>query len=111
MIAGPVLGIFFRALDVEAGEADQLGPRREPQQVRRLEPRDLGDAGGHVELHDGPAPHRGEQLQPRVGVDGDGVADGGEQRGVVDRVGVRVAVGELDAVFGRPCFDGVELAA
>ena len=68
MIAGPVFGIVLVAVDVEAGEADQFGPRRELQQVGGLEAQHLRDARGHVEVEHGPAPHRGEQLQPRVGV-------------------------------------------
>ena len=52
----------------------------------------------------------GEELQPRIGVHGEGVTNRAKQRRVVDRVGVRVALVEVDAVVGRPLPHRVELA-
>ena len=83
--------------------------QREPLQLE-AEHRDLDDARRHVEVEDRPAPGGRQQHHPRVGVDDDRGADRGEQRGVVEAVGVGVARGEVDAVLGGPRAHRLELA-
>ncbi len=70
MIAGPVFGMFSPPAMSKRAKRISSGRAVEPQQIGGLEPRDLRYARGHVELQHWPAPHGGEEMQPRVGVDG-----------------------------------------
>ena len=99
------------AVDVEARVRHQLGPRERHRELLRLDAEELGDAGGHVEVQrTATGAAEANELQPRVGVDRDRMPDGRQQRGVVDAVGVGLALRQVDAVLVGPRAHRGELA-
>ena len=68
---------------------EQLGPLQRTGPLLQLAAGDLQDPVGQVEVAQVPALQPGQGDEADVGVDGDGVADGVEQRAVVVAVAVR----------------------
>ncbi len=95
--------------ELEARVGYELGPVERSEPLLQLAPRHLGDAGGDVEMANRPAPQPGEHGQLRIGVDGDGMADRGEQRSVEIAVGVEEAGPQVDRVHLRPLLSGLQL--
>ena len=98
------------AVDVEAHVGEQLRPLQRAGPVLQLAPGDLEHALGQVEVAQWPSLQSGQRDESNVGVDGDGVADGIEERGVVVAVAVGVRGAQVDACLGGPVADGLELA-
>jgi hypothetical protein len=108
----PVVGDVVDALEREAHVRQQLRPQPVLGDAAELQAQDrqLGDAGGHVEVADRPPAQRGERQHAGVGVDRHRVADGVEQAAVVEAVRVGPALAHVDVVVGRPGPHGPQLA-
>ena len=61
-------------------------------------------------MGDGPTPRRRDQGQARVGIDGERIADRGEQGRIEDAVAAGMALGQINVVILRPVPDCFELA-
>src|SRR6266542_1636857 len=110
-----------RASNPSDGRADLLAARAPPagdQHGDRAGGRARHDARGEphqpqppvpAEVVDRPVALGGELVQDAVGVDGYGMAHALQQRPVVDRVGVRAAFAQVDALGGGELRDRLEL--
>ncbi len=110
MIAGPRFGMRSTPAMSNRAYEHELGPREGHGHLLRLEAEELRDTVRHVEVERRPATGRRDEAKPRVGVHRDRMADGGQERRVVDAVGVEVAAREVDAVLVGPLAHRSELA-
>ena len=95
----PSSGMLSRPSMSKRTHGNNCGCASTMQRLLRLDPDELRHARRHVEVHDRPAPDRGDAEQARIGVDRVRVADHRQQRDVV----VAVGVGEACATGRRRC--------